>query len=222
MAEFDRSVTAELYIRSAAQGGDGRTVHGITVPFDTPTFIEPGLTESFDRAAFNHQMGAIHRVPLFHGHKVHGGRHVGHLTMARSDPAGLYVEGRASRTQAGDEFLEMVKDGSLPHFSVGFRVSPSGSLMRGGVTHRVRADLSEVAGVPEGAYGDHAAIAGVRALTTAANGVGLVQPGGVEDPDHDADNDSALMDLLADCTPEECARLAQMAEQMVAEGSHVA
>lgn len=216
MAEFDRSVIAELQVRSAAQGGDGRTVFGVTVPFDTPTRIDDALVESFDRAAFNHQMPAIFRVPLYHGHRVHGGTHVGHLTMARADPSGLYVEGRASKTQGGDEFLEMVHDGSLPHFSVGFNVSPTGSQMRSGVTHRTRADLTEVAGVPIGAYGDHAAIAGVRALTTMDNGGGLVQPHYAYSGDH-AHN---LMDMLADCTPEEFGQLCDMADQMIAEGSH--
>jgi HK97 family phage prohead protease len=161
--EFYRSFAGQLEIRSAAQGGDGRTVYGPAVPFDLPTPIDDQLTEEWDRGAFNHQLGAIHRVPLYHGHRVHGGVHVGHLTMARADVKHLYVEGRVSETRNGDEYLTMVRDGSVPDFSIGFAIGANGSQVRGRVTRRMRASLTEVAGVPLGAFGEAAAVAGVRA-----------------------------------------------------------
>lgn len=158
-----REYVPDLEVRSAAQGGDGRTVHGIAVPFDRPTPIEPGLTEEFDRAAFDHQMRAITRVPFYHGHRVHGGKHVGHQTMGRADAAGLYGEWYVDKTRDGDDALEMIRSGSLPHLSVGFVLPAAGSQTRGQVTRRMKAHLTEVAAVPNGAYGEDAPIQGVRA-----------------------------------------------------------
>lgn len=212
MAEFYRSFAGHLEIRS---GGDGRTVFGPAVPFDLPTQIDDQLIEEWDRGAFDHQIPAIRRVPLYHGHRVQGGVHVGHLTMGRADPKHLYVEGRVSKTQAGDEYLEMANDGSTPDFSIGFAVGPGGSQPRGKITRRVKAHLTEVAGVPLGAFGQAASVAGVRAVTMGDN-PGLLPPGYDDDTAH-----NELMKILANCTPEECAHLATMAEQMVTEGSHL-
>lgn len=159
---FYRTYQADVQIRSVAKGGtsDGRTVYGAAVPFDLPMQIDDDLTEEWARESFNHQMDAIHRVPLYHLHKPHGGKHVGHLMMARADPKHLYVEGHVSKTRDGDDYLEMVKDESLPDFSIGF--IRARSMRRGNVIRRTRADLIEVAGVPEGAFGQASAIAGVR------------------------------------------------------------
>lgn len=212
MAEFYRSFAGHLEIRS---GGDGRTVYGPAVPFDLPTQIDDQLIEEWDRAAFDHQIPAIFRVPLYHGHRVQGGIHVGHLTMGRADPKHLYVEGSVSKTRAGDEYLEMAKDGSVPDFSIGFSVGPGGSQLRGKITRRVKAHLTEVAGVPLGAFGQAASVAGVRAVTMGDN-PGLLPPGYDDDTAH-----NELMKILAACTPEECENLATMAEQMVTEGSHL-
>jgi hypothetical protein len=211
MADFYRSFASQLEIRS---GGDGRTVYGPAVPFDQPMQIDDDLIEEWDRSAFDHQLPAIRRVPLYHGHRIQGGIHVGHLTMGRSDPKHLYVEGRVSKTQAGDEYLEMVHDGSTPDFSIGFAVGPGGSQLRGKITRRIRAHLIEVAGVPVGAFGESASVAGVRAVTAADNGAGLVVP-------RYAGHADELMQILADCTPEEVSALCATAEQMVNEGSHL-
>lgn len=209
--EFYRSFAGPLEIRSAAQGGDGRTVFGAAVPFDQPTQIDGNLIEEWDRGAFDHQLPAIFRVPLYHGHRVHGGVHVGHLTMARADPKHLYVEGSVSKTRSGDEYLEMAKDGSVPDFSIGFAVGAGGSQLRGKITRRVKAHLTEVAGVPLGAFGQAASVAGVRAVSVGDN-PGLVPPGGAESAHPE------LMKFLAHCSPEERDYLATMAKQMVANG----
>lgn len=206
MAEFYRSFAGQLEVRS---GGDGRTVYGPAVPFDQPTRIDDQLIEEWAREAFDHQLPAIRRVPLYHGHRRDGGVHVGHLTMGRADPKHLYVEGSVSKTRAGDEYLEMAKDGSTPDFSIGFAVGPGGSQLRGKVTRRVKAHLLEVAGVPLGAFGEAASVAGVRAITTADN-PGLVHPDG-DSPAH-----AELMKFLASCTPEERAHVAMLAQQQVA------
>lgn len=162
-----RTYEPDIEIRS---GGDGRTVHGILVPFDTPYFINDDIGyESFDRAAFDHQLRGMYRVP-FYGkeHKRAGGVLVGRLNENRPDAAGLYGAIHVDKTRDGDETLEMIRSGTLPHFSVGFYVRPNGTEVRtqgmSRVQHRTKADMTEVAAVPLGAYGEDAAIAGVRSM----------------------------------------------------------
>lgn len=159
---FYRSVEADIEVRS---DGDGRTLIGYAVPFGKAQEINPYLTEAFDRSAFDHQLNAMHRVGYYHGHRNAGGIHVGHIVAARVEPQGLYTESRISKTSAGDDLLEMVRDGSVPHQSVGFRVAPGGTQMRDGVAWRTKAHLTELAAVPVGAYGDNASIAAVRSVT---------------------------------------------------------
>lgn len=208
---FYRSFGGEIEVRS---GGDGRTVFGAAVPFDHPMKIDQSLIEEWDRNSFNHQMRAMYRVPLFDLHDVHGGVRVGKLTFARADPKHLFVEGHVNDSPEGDDYLDLVKEGKRPHFSIAF--DKPQSKMRGNITRRVKADLMHVAGVPEGAFGGAAALAGVRALTMDGAGAGLVPPA-----DADAHHVMALQDLLARCTPEECMELATMAEAMHAESQPV-
>lgn len=204
---FYRAFDGAVEIRS---GGDGRTVFGAAVPFDLPTPIDENLIEEWDRGAFRHQMNAMYRVPLFDLHDVHGGVRVGKLTSARADPKHLFVEGHINDSPEGDDYLDNVREGKRPHFSIAF-ARPQ-NRMRGNVTRRMKADLMHVAGVPEGAFGGAAALAGVRALSMDGAGAGIVPPGNAEE--HHA---MALQDLLAGCTPEECMELARMAEAMHAE-----
>jgi HK97 family phage prohead protease len=213
---FYRPFGGEIEVRSIAQGGDGRTVFGAAVPFDHPVQIDRNLIEEWDRGAFNHQMRAMHRVPLFDLHDVHGGVRVGKLTMARADPKHLFVEGHVNDSPEGDDYLDRIRDGKRPHFSIAFD-NPL-NRRRGNITRRVKADLMHVAGVPEGAFGGAAALAGVRALTMEGAGQGIVPP---SDADTEHHHVMSLMDVLAGCTPEECAELAKLADQMVEEGSHL-
>jgi HK97 family phage prohead protease len=153
-----RAFPATLEVRS---GGNGRTVYGIAVPYGVEQYIpHEGITESFTRGAFNHQIPAIHRVTYARGHQSMGGQITGHLTHARDDTAGLYVEMQVSKTPLGDETLELVRDGSLPDLSVGFNEGTN--RISGQRVERTRADLTEVASVPLGAYGEMAQAAGVR------------------------------------------------------------
>lgn len=154
-----RAFAAEMEVRS---GGDGRTVFGPAVPFDLPVRIDGSLVEEWDRHAFDHQMRAIHRVPFFDLHGPHGGHRVGKLTMARADPQHLYIEARVDDYPEGDAYLDNVRAGRRPHFSIGFEEAKTEP--RGNVSRRVKARLIEVAGVPEGAFGPAASVAGVRAV----------------------------------------------------------
>lgn len=154
-----RAFTPDLEVRS---GGNGRTIVGIAVPYGRPQWINPALTEQFRRGAFNGQLRAAHRIPFAREHLPLGGTLIGRTTMLRDDAAGLYGEWRISKTPAGDETLELVRDGVLSQLSIGFRERTNAPLP-GRVVERVTAELREVAVVMEGAYGEHALVAAVRA-----------------------------------------------------------
>lgn len=154
-----RTFSPELEVRSS---GDGRTITGIAVPYGRAQRIDDELVEQFARGAFNHQLRAVNRVRFSREHLVLGGQLIGATALLRDDAAGLYGEWRVSRTPAGDETLELVKDGALSDLSVGFRGRQSRRLDDGTV-ERVTADLLEVAVVMEGAYGANAVVTGVRA-----------------------------------------------------------
>jgi HK97 family phage prohead protease len=163
-----RTFESDLEIRSAAQGGDGRTVVGIAVPWEKPMPIPAeGIVEEWQSGAFDHQFRAANRIRFGREHLGRSGRLGGILLGAakllRNDAKGLYGEWRVSKTDAGDETLELVHDGALRHLSIGFNERARGNRrMPGGIVRRVKADLYEVVLTMEGQYGDLAAVAGVR------------------------------------------------------------
>lgn len=171
---FTRQWLPELEVRSAANGGDGRTICGIAVPYGRPQYIDPRLTEQFARGAFNAQLRAAHRIPFMRDHGPHGGKLIGVAAELRDDAAGLYGEWRVSRTPLGDETLELVKDGALSELSIGFREGQNRKLS-GGVVERATATLTEVAIVMAGAYGEAATVSAVRSTATVDRAAELAQ-----------------------------------------------
>lgn len=191
-----RSFTPDLEVQA---GGDGRTVRGIAVPYGQTQQIDQYLTERFMRGAFDHQLPAIHRVGFYRGHSNQNGVLIGPMKAAQDDAAGLYGEWRVSKTPAGDEALELIKDGALSQLSIGFRSAKGGSREVAGVVERHKANLFEVAIVPEGAYGDGAVITGVRA---AVDGT-CPQCGHIESPEEPAVRSRflAAQEILAGLRP---------------------
>jgi HK97 family phage prohead protease len=189
-----RSFTPDLQVRSR---GDGRTIFGIVVPWAAPTRIDDNLVEQFARGAFAHQFREASRVKFAREHVLLGGLLIGAGAVMRDDAAGQYMELRASRTPAGDETLELVKDGAMDQLSVMFRERQNRRLA-GGIVERVKADLLEVAVVMEGAYGELATAVGVRSaqLPVAAEDLDLLAQAqeyfSLPDP---TDNDLALRAL---------------------------
>lgn len=153
-----RSYRPELEVKRT---GDGRTIYGIAVPYNAPTRIREDLVEEFVRGAFDAQINAPQRVKYAREHLLLGGTLIGALSMMRDDAAGLYTEMRVSKTPAGDETLELVRDGALPDLSIWFNERQN-RRAPGGVVQRVKAHLNEVASVLQGAYGDLAVATGVR------------------------------------------------------------
>jgi len=150
-----RQYDATFEVRSE---GDGRTIVGIAVPYDVEQRINPGLVEVFRKGVFRDVTRAANRVKLLFQHKTD--TPIGRATMLEERDGGLYGEFRISKTEAGDEALELIRDGVLSNLSVGFQ--PLKDEKRGGVVNRIRAHLAEVSLVTFGAYGDAANIVAVR------------------------------------------------------------
>lgn len=151
---------ADLAIRTG--DATGRTVVGRAVPFgvvvDTPDVGRESFAAGAFRRTINH--GKLSRVKLCVSHR-------------RDEPAGVCVEleerddglhgaWRVSRTAAGDDVLEQVRDGTLDELSVGF-VPQHGRREDGAYVHTA-VRLVEVSLVPWGAYGD----AGAKVLAVRA------------------------------------------------------
>ena len=150
-----RNYDATLEIRAE---GDGRTIVGIAVPYDVEQRITPSLVEVFRKGVFRDVTRAANRVKLLFQHKTDAP--IGRAVMLEERDGGLYGEFRISKTEAGDEALELIRDGVLSNLSVGFQ--PLKDEKRGGVVNRIKAHLAEVSLVTFGAYGDAANIVAVR------------------------------------------------------------
>ena len=138
--------------------GDGRTVVGIAVPYDVEQRISPTLVEVFRRGVFRDVTRAANRVKLLYQHKTDAP--IGRAIMLEEREQGLYGEFRISKTEAGDEALELIRDGVLSNLSVGFQPLRNDTVK--GVVNRIKAHLAEVSLVTFGAYGDAANIVAVR------------------------------------------------------------
>ena len=150
-----RQYDATLELRAE---GDGRTIVGIAVPYDVEQRINPSLVEVFRKGVFRDVTRAANRVKLLFQHKTDAP--IGRALMLEERDGGLYGEFRISKTEAGDEALELIRDGVLSNLSVGFQ--PLKDEKRGGVVNRIKAHLAEVSLVTFGAYGDAANIVAVR------------------------------------------------------------
>lgn len=173
----------DLEIRSSIEG---RTIHGIVVPFGRSARVSdggPAYDEMFRYGAFTKTIaenGA--RVKLLSQHQQ-GRNPLGRASLLREDTAGLYGEFTVSRTAAGDEALELVRDGALDSFSVGF--APINHVRENRVVVRTEVALREASLVTFPSYVD-ALVGGVRsmsdedviALATRLDNLRLVTPAG--------------------------------------------
>lgn len=186
----------ELLLRSFAdadleiqRSGDGRTIHGLAVPFNVPAPImdvEGTYYETFKRGAFAQTVnaGKFQRVKVFVKHD-RGPAPVGVAASLSEDAAGLLASLYIARTQTGDEILELVRAGALDQLSVGagrvmsvwddlgnvsgIRPHP---VERGNVS-RTEVRLSEISVVDFAAYD----LANITAVRSTSNGT----PGGAVD-----------------------------------------
>ena len=145
--------------------GDGRTVYGLAVPYDTPTPIRD-RSGTYDEVF---RMGSFADTIRERGDRVkflanHDRQTLplGKATSLREDPAGLIGEFRVSATDAGDAALELIRDGVLDALSVGFvPIEDRGRPGRDQIVERLAVKLMEVSAVAFPAY-EGALISGVR------------------------------------------------------------
>lgn len=153
-----REASADLQVRN-----DGRTVFGLAVPFNQATEVNDGwgpYLEEFKRGAFTKTIhSGVERVKFLSFHDKRS-MPLGRASLLREDAAGLYGEFLISKTRAGDEAIELIRDGALDGFSVGFVPVKDRELKRGHV-ERLEVKLNEVSAVTFGAY-PGALMAGVR------------------------------------------------------------
>ena len=95
-----------------------REITGVCVPFDTPTQVG-GYTETFVRGAFTRTIAERgNRVKLLMSHDMT--KPLGRAISLVEETRGLVGTFRIARTQSGDDALELIANGAIDSFSVGF------------------------------------------------------------------------------------------------------
>ncbi len=115
-----RAFAGDIEVRAS---GEGRTIAGIFVPWERSASVSDGgpvYREMFQRGSLSKTIAERgSRVKFLSQHSSRTNP-LGRATLLREDAAGAYGEFVVSKTQAGDEALELVRDGALDSFSVGF------------------------------------------------------------------------------------------------------
>lgn len=167
-------VPTDLEIRRSGDGdADRRTIFGTLVPFDEPAEIH----ENGQRFVETVRFGAFARTIAERGpervklHAMHNARQLplGRAVELREDRSGLFGAFKVSRTAAGDEALELVRDQTVDAFSIGFTATGAGERWSpDGVREVIEARLHEVSLVSAPAY-TGALVAGIRSATYSAD-----------------------------------------------------
>ena len=139
--------TRQYKVRATA-GGDGRTLTGLAVPYDTPTEIVPGWTEIIARGAID----TAARPSLFYRH----GEPIGVVTEMTDTAEGLEITARISDTAQGRDAATLVADGAITALSIGFyeREWEDKETQDGYSRTQTKIDLREISLVPIPAYED--------------------------------------------------------------------
>jgi len=128
-----------------------RTVEGIAVPYNDTIDIGGGMREQFAQGAVDLNAD----VKLFRDHK----EIIGLVTKMEDSENGLLIRAKISETSLGNETLNLVKDGAIRSFSVGF--IPVIDEKKDNTIIRKKVDLKEVSLVAFPAY-DKAEVLSVR------------------------------------------------------------
>lgn len=124
-----------------------RSISGLAVPFYTPTEIIPGFSEQIAAGAITPNPRG---VKLFWQHR----EPIGAVTKCRETDKGLVIDAKISNTTAGRDAYELVKDGAISQFSIGFRERDyfDEETEEGVLRTQTGIDLMEVSLVPFPAY----------------------------------------------------------------------
>jgi HK97 family phage prohead protease len=152
-----------LFRAELSLGGDGRTLTGYAVPFDTDAEVDDRdgrgpYVERFARGAFRNVVRAPHVVELRYRHDDDLIAWVGRTTLLREESRGLWSEFRLDdpeRNPRAGLVAYKIESGQLPALSVSFVPGRTTQENRGRTLVRTRHTvkmIDHIAVVPEGAY----------------------------------------------------------------------
>ncbi len=98
----------------ALASDDSRTIEGLAVPYERETKLGSGYYEIIAADAYQPDGGVGHVKLLWRHGEVIG------VGTATSGPDGVTIHARLSRTSAGDDAYQLVKDGVVDSLSIGF------------------------------------------------------------------------------------------------------
>lgn len=156
-------MTVQILFRTADLNTvQGRTVHGIAVPYNQIALVNDGAGDYRERVEY----GALGRSIAERGHKIklfanHQTRKfpVGKAVELHEERDGLHAAFEIVNTRDGDDALELVRTGTVDSFSIGF--TDVRSHWDGDVLVRTELALREVSLTAMPAY-EGAVVAGVR------------------------------------------------------------
>lgn len=121
---------------------EGRIVEGCVVPYGSPSRVSddggPTYFEVFEPGCFRKQLNAAGRIELRYEHRDQTiGDSLGLCRELVEESSGLYGTFTIFRGAFGDQALELIREGVLPGFSVGFedrfthwQRTPEGTVVR--------------------------------------------------------------------------------------------
>jgi HK97 family phage prohead protease len=149
---MNEMITRSFEIR--ATDAELRTVEGLAVPYNDTIDIGGGWSERFEKGAID----LTANVKLFRDHQDI----IGVVTEMTESDEGLMIKAKISETVLGNETLNLVKDGAIRSFSVGF--IPVTDEKKDKTIIRKKVNLKEVSLVAFPAY-DKAEVLSVREET---------------------------------------------------------
>ena len=149
---MNEMITRSFEIR--ATDAEKREVSGMAVPFNQTIDIGGGWSERFEKGAVDLNAN----VKLFRDHN----EIIGVVTEMEESDEGLLIRAKISETVLGNETLNLVKDGAIRSFSVGF--IPVKDEKKDNTIIRKKVNLKEVSLVAFPAY-DKAEVLSVREET---------------------------------------------------------
>ena len=149
---MNEMITRSFEIR--ATDAEQRTVEGIAVPYNQTIDIGGGWSERFEKGSVD----LTANVKLFRDHEDI----IGVVTEMEESDEGLLIRAKISETVLGNETLNLVKDGAIRSFSVGF--IPVTDEKKDKTIIRKKVNLKEVSLVAFPAY-DKAEVLSVREET---------------------------------------------------------
>ena len=122
-----------------------RTITGIAVPYNEDANIGGAYIERFAPGAIR----SVEDVKIFYGHK-HDDLPIGKVVEGRDTEHGFEITAKIANTALGNDVLELMREGVLNKFSVGFE--PIEQVREGNIVTRTLVALREVSAVNWPAY----------------------------------------------------------------------